>query len=103
MCWNKDDDQALSGSEDGTARVWDVETGNTILEINVLNTGLFYVCTATFSPDSTLIATGGWSSDDERIKIWDVNTGKLVAIPKGHTNTVICLAWTADGRTLIAY
>jgi len=60
------------------------------------------VYTATFSPDSTLIATGGWSSDDERIKIWDANTGKLVAILKGHTRDVFCLAWTADGRTLIS-
>jgi len=89
----------LSGSWDGTARLWDVETGNTILEIN---TGLNEVYTATFSPDSTLIATGGYSSVDERIKIWDANTGKLVAIPKGHTWGVNCLAWTADGRKLIS-
>jgi len=98
VCWNGEDDRALSGSMDGTARVWDVETGNTILQIN---TGLNEVYTATFSPDSTLIATGGNSSEDEGIKIWDANTGKLVAILKGHTSYVNCLAWTADGRTLI--
>ena len=79
--------------------MWDVETGNTVLEIN---TGL-YVYTATFSPDSTLIATGGIGSVvDERIKIWDANTGKLVAILKRHTKSVECLAWTPDGRTLIS-
>jgi len=55
-----------------------------------------------FSPDSTLIATGGKTSKDERIKIWDANTGKLVAILKGHTRSVECLAWTADGITLIS-
>jgi len=99
VCWNRNDERVLSGSEDGTARVWDVETGNTIIEIN---TGLDVVYTATFSPDSTLIATGGDSSEDEFIKIWDTNTGKLVAILKGHTRVVFCLAWTADGRTLIS-
>ena len=99
VCWNRDDERVLSGSWDGTARVWDVETGNIILEIN---TGLGKVYTATFSPDSTLVATGGFSSVDERIKIWDANTGKLVAILQGHTAGVICLSWTADGRTLIS-
>jgi len=99
VCWNRNDEQVLSGSTDGTARVWDVETGNTILEIN---TGPLYMYTATFSPDSTLIAIGGDRSEDERIGIWDANTGKLVAILKGHTNSVSCLAWTADGRTLIS-
>ena len=78
-----------------------METGNTILEIN---TGLLvdYVHTATFSPDSTLIATGGVSIEDEFIQIWDANTGILVAILKGHERIVNCLAWTADGRTLIS-
>jgi len=101
VCWNRDGERVLSGSADGTARVWDVETGKTILEMKI-NTGPDGVYTATFSPDSTLIATGGYSEDDERIKIWDTNTGKLVAILKGHTDTVLCLAWTADGRTLIS-
>jgi len=99
VCWNGDGERVLSGSYDGTARVWDVETGNTILEIN---TGFNDVYTATFSPDSTLIATGGGSSAGESIKIWDANTGKLVAILKGHTWDVFCLAWTPDGRMLIS-
>ena len=77
VCWNRDGERVLSASSDGTTRVWNVETGNTILEIN---TGLDEVYTATFSPDSTLIATGGLSSVGEFIKIWDANTGKLVAI-----------------------
>jgi len=58
VCWNREGERVLSGSTDGTARVWDVETGKTILEIN---TGFNQVYTATFSPDSTLIATGGES------------------------------------------
>jgi len=99
VCWNGDNDRALSGSLDGTARVWDAETGNTILQIN---TGVDKVYTATFSPDSTLIATSGYSSEDEFIKIWDANTGKHMAILKGHKLLVYCLAWTADGRTLIS-
>jgi len=99
VCWNGDGERVLSGSWDGTARVWDVETGNTVLEIN---TGLREVYTAIFSPDSTLIATGGHSKEDEQIKIWDANTGKLVSTLKGHTLSVHCLAWTANRSTLIS-
>jgi len=98
VCWNGDGERVSSGSLDGTARVWDVETGNTVLEIN---TGIPEVYTAIFSPDWTLIATGGYSSKDEFIKIWDANTGKLVSILKGHTRYVNCLAWTARS-TLIS-
>jgi len=97
--WNGDSERVLSGSWDGTARAWDVETGNTVLEID---TGLIRVHTAIFSPDWTLIATGGHSEEDEPIKIWDANTGKLVSVLKGHTNTVFGLAWTANRRTLIS-
>ncbi|KAG2740990.1 WD40 repeat-like protein [Suillus brevipes Sb2] len=34
------------------------------------------------------------------IKIWDAKTGKLVA--SFHTDWVLCLAWSPDGKTLIS-
>jgi WD40 repeat protein len=41
-----------------------------------------------------MIATGG---DD--LKIWDADSGKLLRIIEGGAS---CLAWTSDGKTLIA-
>jgi len=99
VCWNRDGGRILSGSYDGTAVVWDAESGNTILAIK---TGHSFVYSAIYSPDETMIASGGGSRENELIKIWDVNTGKLIAKLKEHTNTVNCLAWTADGKTLIS-
>ncbi|OAX32429.1 WD40 repeat-like protein [Rhizopogon vinicolor AM-OR11-026] len=93
--WNRVGERVLSGAFDGTARVWDVESGETLLAIK---TGL-NVHSAIYSPDETMIATGGSSED---IKIFDAKTGKLVAILKGHAVEVNCLAWTADGTTLIS-
>jgi len=93
--WNRDGGRVLSGSNDGTARVWDVERGETILTIK---TEQMY--SAIYSPDETMIATDG--NEKENIKIFDAKTGKLVAILKGHTDEVNCLAWTADGTTLIS-
>jgi WD40 repeat protein len=87
----------VSGSFDGTARVWDVESGKTFLAIE---TGLIEVWAVIYSPDTTMIATGGYG--EEYLKIWDAKTGKLVANLKGHTHYVNCLAWTADGKMLIS-
>jgi WD40 repeat protein len=33
LCWSADGERVVSGSWDGTARVWDVNTGKTILKI----------------------------------------------------------------------
>ncbi|KAG2347076.1 WD40 repeat-like protein [Suillus weaverae] len=61
-----------------------------------------------YSPDMTLIATGGQDEHSTgkpiefSVKIWDAKTGKLVATLKGHTEEVRCLAWTKDGKTLIS-
>jgi WD40 repeat protein len=90
----------MTGSNAGTARVWDVESGKTVLAIE---TGLSELEAVIYSPDMTMIATGGESEDlKEFLKIWDAKTGKLITNLKGHTKIVYCLAWTADGSTLIS-
>ncbi|KAG2746005.1 WD40 repeat-like protein [Suillus brevipes Sb2] len=107
VCWSRDGRRVLSGSNHGTARQWEVESGETIENILAsIKTGHESVYAVVYSPDMTLIATGGWARDvdvDEySIKIWDAKTGKLVATLKGHTNDVLCLAWTKDGKSLIS-
>jgi WD40 repeat protein len=95
VCWSRDGGRVVSGaSRDGTARVWDVESGKTVLAIE---TGFSDVWAVIYSPDTTMIATGG-NSLEEFLKIWDAKTGKLVANLKGHTVIVMCLTWTADGK-----
>jgi WD40 repeat protein len=99
VSWRRDGGRVVSGShDDGTARVWDVESGKTVLAIE---TGFWNVDAVICSPDTTMIATGG-GGGEENLKIWDAKTGKLVANLKRHTDTVTCLTWTADGKTLIS-
>ena len=100
VCWNRDGGRVVSGSSDGTARVWDVESGKIVLEIE---TRLGRVKAMICSPDTTMIAIGGYTENsDEFLNIWDANTGKFITHLKGHTRDVDCLAWTADGKTLIS-
>ncbi|KAG1807117.1 quinon protein alcohol dehydrogenase-like superfamily [Suillus subaureus] len=114
VCWSRNGRRVLSGSEDGTARQWvmesgetaDIESGETILAS--IKTGHDGVWAVVYSPDMSLIATGGRDGPytGERIEcsiqIWDTKTGKLVATLKGHTNCVCSLTWTKDGKTLIS-
>jgi WD40 repeat protein len=105
VCWSRDGRRVLSGSDDGTARQWEVESGETMPEpiLASIEIGHGQVLAVVYSPDMTLIATGGWDGRDEHpIKIWDAKTGKLVATLKGHTEWVWCLAWTKDGKTLVS-
>jgi len=70
--------------------------------ILAIETGLCTVEAVIYSPDMTMIATGGVSEClKEFIKIWDAKTGKLITNLKEHTWKVNCLAWTVDGNTLI--
>ncbi|KAG1885228.1 WD40-repeat-containing domain protein [Suillus subluteus] len=107
VCWSRDGRRVLSGSWDGTAREWDVEKGEMIL--GPIKTGHICVFTVVYSPDMTMLATGGRELPQNRtgdnkspIKIWDAKTGNLVAILKGHTHWVMSLAWTPDGERLIS-
>ena len=100
LCWSKDGGRMMSGSDDGTARVWDMESRKTVLAIE---TGLSRVGAVIYSYDMTMIGTGGESEDLKGfIKIWDAKTGKLIINLEGHTRIVYCLAWIADGSTLIS-
>ncbi|KAG2054599.1 WD40 repeat-like protein [Suillus hirtellus] len=107
VCWSRDSRSVLSGSPDGTARQWEVESRETILE--PIKTGHTYMYAVVYSPDMSMIATGGYDGPRRAgehiecsIKIWNTKTGELVATLKGHTWVVGCLAWTNDGKTLIS-
>jgi WD40 repeat protein len=96
VCWSADGERVASGSWDGMVRVWEVESGKTVL--GPIQTGRDNVYATIYSPDATKIATGGTQNG---IKIWDAKTGKLLSTV-GHEEQVWSLAWTSDQKKLIS-
>jgi WD40 repeat protein/tRNA A-37 threonylcarbamoyl transferase component Bud32 len=56
-----------------------------------------------YRPDGARLASAGNPpAKDATIKIWDAHTGKLLQTLTGHTNRVRALAYSPDGRLMIA-
>jgi WD40 repeat protein len=91
VAFSPDCRRLLSGSWDGTMRLWDVATG-TELRRFPLPTGTDSVC---FSPDGRYALSGSHRNDAH---LWDVETGQKVRRFEGHTGVVTSVAFSPDGR-----
>ena len=113
--WAPDSKRVISASEDGTARVWDVQGdfanwvyGCPTVFVLAGHTGPVF--SAVFSPDGNYIAT---CSADDTIRIWDAKTGNQIRIIRSsvsikgevknrityaHQCTDYTITWSPDSR-----
>ncbi|WP_110580089.1 nSTAND1 domain-containing NTPase, partial [Microcystis aeruginosa] len=86
----------VSGSWDGTIKLWNVETGQ---EIRTLKGHDGSVSSVNFSPDGKTLVSGSW---DGTIKLWNVETGQEIRTLKGHDGSVSSVNFSPDGKTLVS-
>ena len=104
---------ALAFSPDGTLlaagvhshiRLWEVDTGNTLLSVSTEHKRgnmIFrsYPEPLVFSQDGTILVNG---LNHGAIQLWDVTTGDQIIVLDGHTQKVETLAFSPDGQTLVS-
>jgi predicted Ser/Thr protein kinase len=94
--WSVDENRILTAGQDGTARVWEAETGTELLNLNHGD----WVEQATWNADDGLILT---ASHDDTARVWDAETGAELLTLSGHTDDVSGAAWNADGSRILTY
>jgi WD40 repeat protein len=85
-----------SGSDDTTAKIWDMET-RTCRHTLVGHHGSIWAIA--FSPDGTQLVTG---SNDQTIRLWDVALGALLQTIYGHESTIWDVAFRGSDEIISA-
>ncbi len=94
VSWSPDGTRLATGSEDITAKVWDVAGGR---EMHTLKGHTNAVSSVSWSPDGTRLATG---SHDGTAKVWDAAGRRELLTLRGHTGQVRSVSWSPDGTRL---
>jgi WD40 repeat protein len=94
-CFTPGGGLAITASEDGAARTFDVETGERKRSLTG-HAGMVW-CLAV-SPDGTRVATGGF---DQTVRVWELESGRRLHIFRGPTTPIIGVQWSRDGTSLI--
>ena len=94
--FSPDGRQLATASEDGAAKVTDIESGSTLATFTGHAGPL---ATVAFSPTGTLVATGG---RDGVVKLWRPTSGEQVAALVGHQAPVNQVAFDPNGGSFLS-
>lgn len=102
VAWSPDGAYIVSGSEDGTAHVWDSNTGARVIAYRSRLTPAIdndWAKKVAWAPDSKRIAIGFF---DTTVQGVDINTGNELFRYHNATDPIEALAWSPNGLYIVA-
>lgn len=97
VCWSKSGDPFVAtASDDKTARLWDTQTGDALVEFRGHDN---FVFCCEFNNSSNLLATGSF---DETVKLWDIRSGECVSTLPAHSDPVTAVSFNRDGTCVVS-
>jgi WD40 repeat protein/tRNA A-37 threonylcarbamoyl transferase component Bud32 len=92
--FSPDGTRVITACKDGSARIWNAQTGQPLTEPLRHSSALYFVC---FSPDGRLVVT---CSQDKTARTWDGFTGDPVSAPMRHEDAVFNASFSPDSSRL---
>jgi WD40 repeat protein len=91
--------RAVTGCDDGTARLWDLDTGEPVGPPLKVDGAVLAVA---FSPDGKRVAgAGGAFGLRGQVRVWEAATGAAVGEPVALPGTALFVGFSADGTRLL--
>ncbi len=79
-------------SEIGIIKIWNLKKGNLIRTLDDWGP-------VAIDPAGKYVISGSW---DKTIKVWEVNTGKLLRVLRGHSDEITSVAVNANGKYIVS-
>ena len=92
--FSPDGRRLVTASLDGTARIWDAETGRPLMQLTGHTARVNF---AAYSPDGKYVVT---ASHDKSARIWDAS-GRQIMEFVGHTERLWSAAFSPDGSRIV--